>query len=159
MKYTAIATAALLALTSLHAAASPMSDLTEQHGVSWMIGTWTGGEGKVKVSYEWRVGKHAIAVKFEAGDRTAEGMMALKPGTQEVIYMAVDDTGGVSRGTWVESNGHPALKVTREQDSGETKTIAEHIKVDDSTMKVKVFKQDASGAAGDLMMEFEMKKQ
>lgn len=124
-----------------------------------MVGTWTGAEGKVKVTYEWRVEKNAIGVKFEAGERTAEGMMALKPGTQEVHYMAVDSKGAVSKGQWVESNGSPALKTTRISEEGEVKTIAEHIKVDDNTMKVKIFKQDDSGNAGELMMEVEFKKQ
>ena len=159
MKLTALLAAALLGLSSFQAPASPLSDLAEQEGVAWMIGSWSAAEGKVKVSYDWRVDKNAIGVKFEAGDRKAEGMMALKPGTQQVHYMAVDSSGAVSRGEWVESNGHPALKTTKISAEGETKTIAEHIKVDDTTMKVKVYTQDDSGNAGELLMEADFKKQ
>lgn len=159
MKLTALFTAALLSISVLQNNASPLSDLMEQHEVSWMIGSWSAGDGRVKVSYEWRVDKNAIAVKFEAGDRSAEGMIALKPGTEQAHYMAVDNKGGISKGEWVESNGNPALKVTRSGADGEAKTIAEHIKVDDKTMKVRVHKQDDSGNPGELMMELEFKKQ
>lgn len=158
MKLTALIAAAVLAFSAMQAPASPLSDLAEQEGLTWMVGTWSGAEGKVKVTYEWRVDKNAIGVKFEAGPRTAEGLMALKPGTQEVHYMTVDSEGAISKGQWVESNGSPALKVTRISADAEAKTIAEHVKVDDSTMKVKVFKQDDSGNAGELLMELELKK-
>lgn len=158
MKLTALLAAAVLSFSAMQATASPLSDLADQEGLGWMMGAWSGAEGRVKVSYEWRVDKNGIAVKFEAGERTAEGLMALKPGTQEVHYMAVDNKGAISKGQWVESNGSPALKATRISEEGEVKTIAEHIKVDDNTMKVKVFKQDDSGNAGELLMELELKK-
>ncbi len=159
MKFKTLLTAVLLSLSPLSAPASPLSDLAEQHGVAWMMGSWTGAEGKIKLTYEWRVDKNAIAVKFEAGERTAEGIMALKPGTEEVHYMAVDSKGSVTRGEWIEHNGNPAIKSTRISSEGETKTILEHIKVDASTLKVKIYKQDDSGKAGDLAMEVEFKKQ
>ena len=141
-------------------AASPLSDLTSQHGLDWMLGKWVSADGNVKVAYEWKLDKAAIGLTFSMGDRKAEGFMVLRPGTETVEYGAVDSTGAVTRGQWVESpGGNPALKATRTATEGEMKTYAEHVKVDDDTMKVKVFRQNDSGGAGELLVEVEFKKE
>lgn len=151
----------LLALAYVSpAAASPLSDLTTRHGLDWMLGKWVSADGNVKVAYEWKLDKAAIGLNFAMGDRKAEGFMVLRPGTETVEYGAVDSTGAVTRGQWVESpGGNPALKATRTAVEGEMKTYAEHVKVDDDTMTVKVFRQDDSGGAGELMVEVEFKRQ
>lgn len=163
MKTTAfIATfAAALAIGSLcqPLAASPLSDLVKQQEVNWMMGSWATADGKVKFSYRWRLDKNAIGIKFEAGERAAEGMMALKPGSQEVHQVTVDNAGGVTTGQWIDLNGNPALKSTHLGERGEIKTVTEHIKVDNDTMKVRIYKQDDAGNAGDLAMEIEFKRQ
>lgn len=159
MKLITLLAAALISFVSLKASASPFADLANEKDAEWIIGTWTAAEGKFKVTYEWRLEKHAIAVKFEGGGRSSEGMMALKPGTKEVHYMGVDSLGAISLGQWVESNGHPALKTTRVDSNGETKVIAEHIKVDEKTFKTRLLKQNDAGEAGELIGELEFKKQ
>jgi hypothetical protein len=138
--------------------ASPLSDLVEQQQVEWLLGSWTSTDGNVKLSYEYRVEKNIIGVKFKGGDREAEGMIALKPGTNESVYVAVDNRGAISKGTWSEHDGNPLLKTTVTGEQGEMKLASEHIKVDADTMRVKVYKQDEAGEPGELLIELEMKR-
>lgn len=155
MKSSLLATATLAALLS-SAFASPLSDLMEKHGLTWMVGKWQTSGSNVSLSYDWRVDKNVLAVAFSAGERESEGMIALKPGSTEAKYMAVDSKGSVSHGGWSEHNGNPLLKTTTMTAEGETRTMAvEHIKVDADTMKVVVYKTDSSGTIGDQLMEAE----
>ena len=159
MKSSLLATATLAALLS-SAFASPLSDLMEKHGLTWMVGKWQTSGGNVSLSYDWRVDKNALAVAFSAGERESEGLIALKPGSTEAKYMAVDSQGGVIHGAWSEHNGNPLLKTTTMTTDGETRTMAiEHIKVDADTMKVVVYKTDSSGTIGDQLMEAEFIRQ
>jgi hypothetical protein len=154
---------AFLAAFTLAAAtllpASPLSELVDQAGASWMLGPWASADGQVKLTYEWRLDQQAIAVKFTAGERCAEGMMALKPGTGEVHYVAVDNSGAVTTGRWIESNGNPTLQATKHADSGDLTILAEHRKVDEQTMKVTVYRQNDDGNPGEFLMEAELKRQ
>ena len=140
--------------------ASPLSDLLEQHELGWIIGKWSADSGGATLSYQWKVDKNAIGVSLTMGEREAEGMIALKPGTTEAKYMAVDSKGAVSMGQWAEHNGHPTLKVKTATTEGETRSMAaEHIKVDEDTMKVIVHRMDESGEVGEQVMEVEFRRQ
>jgi hypothetical protein len=112
----------------------------------------------VKLVYEYRLEKNIIGVNFKAGDRESEGMIALKPGTQESLYMSVDSQGSVSKGAWKEHEGNPLLKTTINGQEGEIKIASEHINVDANTMRVKVYKQNDSGDLGEVMVEVELKR-
>lgn len=160
MKTKLIASVLLLATAflSLPTQASPLSDLVDQHQVGWLLGKWTSTDGSVKLTYEYRLDKNLIGVKFKIGDREAEGMIALKPGTRESVYVAVDSQGRVSKGTWGGHEGNPLLKTSVSGQEGEMKIASEHIHVDADTMRVKVYKQDESGAPGEVMAELEMKR-
>lgn len=158
MKLPAFLAAVTLATATL-LAASPLSDLVDQAGATWMLGQWASADGQVKVTYEWHLDQHAIAVKFTAAERSAEGMMALKPGSGEVHYVAVDNSGAVTTGRWIESNGNPTLQATRHADSGESKILVEHRKADDQTMKVTIHRQNDDGTPGEFLMEAELKRQ
>ena len=155
-----IASAVLLATSSLilPTQASPLSDLIESHSLNWLLGSWASGDGNVKLTYEYRLDKAIIGVKFAMGDSTAEGMIALKPGTQESIYVSVDSKGNVSKGTWAEHEGHPLLKTTITGEEGEMKMASEHINVDTETMKVKVYRQNDAGDPGEVLAEVELKR-
>jgi hypothetical protein len=156
MKSSILASLAALATLLSSALASPLSDLVEKHGLSWMVGKWETAGGEASLAYEWRVEKNVLAVAFSAGERESEGMIALKPGSTEAKYMAVDSKGSVSHGGWSEHNGNPLLKTTTMTAEGESRTMAvEHIKVDADTMKVVVYKTDSSGTIGDQLMEAE----
>jgi hypothetical protein len=155
MKSILLSLFAALALGS-SLSASPLADLIEQNDLGWMIGKWETAGGEASLSYDWRVSKHAIAVTFSAGERQSEGMIALKPGSQEANYMAVDSKGGVTSGKWAEHNGNPTLKATMRNAEGDTRgTAVEHIRVDADTMKVVVYKLDSSGEIGEQVMEAE----
>ena len=138
--------------------ASPLSDLVEQQQAAWLLGSWTSADGNVKLCYEYRLEKNIIGVKFKGGDREAEGMIALKPGTDESVYVAVDNQGAVSKGAWSKHQGNPLLKTTVTGEQGEMKIASEHIKVDADTMRVKVYKQDESGEPGELLIELDLKR-
>jgi hypothetical protein len=160
MKTKIIASALLLATASLTlpTQASPLSDLIEQHQLSWLLGSWATADGQVKLVYEYRLEKNIIGVNFKAGDRESEGMIALKPGTQESLYVSVDSQGSVSKGAWKEHEGNPLLKTTINGQEGEIKIASEHINVDSNTMRVKVYKQNDSGDLGEVMVEVELKR-
>ncbi len=146
------------ALLTLPAQASPLSDLVDQQQAGWLLGSWTSSDGNVKITYEYRLEKNIIGVKFKAGDRKAEGMIALNPGTQESLYVAVDNQGAVSKGAWTKHEGNPLLKTTVLGEQGEMKTASEHIKVDADTMRIKVYQQDESGEPGEFLIELELKR-
>jgi hypothetical protein len=105
--------------------ASPLSDLVEQQQAEWLLGSWTSSDENVKLTYEYRLEKNIIGVKFKAGDREAEGMIALSPGTQESVYVAVDNQGAVSKGAWTKHEGNLLLKTTVMGEQGEMKLASE----------------------------------
>ena len=159
MKTKLIASALFLtSFVTLPLQASPLSDLVETHNLGWLLGSWATGDGNVKLVYEYRLDKNIIGVKFQMDGREAEGMIALKPGTQESLYVAVDNEGGVSRGTWKEHEGNPLLKVTISGREGEMKIASEHINVDANTMRVRVYKQNESTDPGEIIVEVELKR-
>lgn len=132
---------ALLAFTpaALTLRAESLGEMAASAGVEWVIGNWESEDGNISVSYKWKLDKNAIAVVFKAPDREAEGMIARKPGTDDVIYAAVDNKGGMSTGKWIEYNGNPTLVTThKDADGGEKKMAAQHIKTDDDTFTVKL---------------------
>jgi hypothetical protein len=135
-------------ISTLHAADS-LGALVEQHGLSWIIGKWeakTENGDALKVEYEWCLDKHAIRVKFSMPDRETEGLIGLKPGTSEAMYVGLDSKGGGTMGKWVEFNDHPTLKVKHKSaDDQENSMASEHVKVDDDTMKVILHKVDDAG--------------
>ncbi len=160
MKSSILASILLLACSALTlpSQASPLSDFVDQQDVGWILGAWASTDGNVKLAYEYKLDKHAIGVKFTAGDREAEGMIVLKPGTDESIYMAIDNKGGISKGSWSEYQGNPLLKTTIQTEDKEIKMATEHIKVDADTIKIIVHKQTDSGEPGEVMVELEMKR-
>jgi hypothetical protein len=160
MKTKFLAAVLLLAVAplTLPTHASPLSDLVEQQQAGWLLGSWTSTDGNVKLRYEYRLDQNVIGVKFKGGEREAEGMIALKPGTQESVYVAVDNQGAVSKGEWAKHEGNPLLKTTVMSGQGEMKLASEHIQVDADTMRVKVYKQDEAGEPGELLIELEMKR-
>ena len=160
MNRSIIASLLLLACSTapLPLQASPLSDLMDQHDLGWMLGSWASTDGNVKLTYEYKLDKNAISIKFAAGDREAEGMTVLKPGTQESVYMAIDNHGGVSKGKWSDYQDHPLLTTTVTTKDQEIKMATEHIKVNADTMTVKVYRQTESGQPGEMLVELEMKR-
>ena len=141
----------LIALFAIHPfsttlRAETLAEMAAKAGTEWMIGKWTSEDGNVSVSYEWKLNKNAVAFTFKMGERESEGMMMRKPGTDQVIYSAADNRGGMSTGTWIEFNGNPTLIATHTNAEGtERKMATEHIKTDDKTMTVKLHAVGSDG--------------
>jgi hypothetical protein len=141
----------LLSLLALAPLSSPvraesLGEMAASAGVEWAMGKWASEDGNVSLSYTWRLEKHAIAVTFKMGEREAEGMMMLKPGTKDVIYGAVDNKGGLTTGKWIDFNGVPTLVTTHTDAEGnERKMAAQHIKTDADTLTVKISGVDSDG--------------
>lgn len=145
---TALLLIALLAIhpvsTTLHA--ETLAEMAAKAGTEWMIGKWTSEDGNVTIAYEWKLDKNAIGFTFKMGDRESEGMFMRKPGTDQVIYGAADNKGGMSTGQWIEFNGNPTLVATHTNAEGkERKMATEHIKTDDKTMTVKLYSVGSDG--------------
>jgi hypothetical protein len=154
--------AALLTLSPVSMLfAGTLGDRAAKEGTDWMIGKWATEEGNVSISYTWKLDKNAVAVAFKLGDREAEGMVVLKPGTDKAIYNAADNKGGITTGEWISHNGNPTLISTNTDAEGkEVKMAAEHIKTDADTMTVKLYRQDASGKPdGEPVREVVFKRQ
>jgi hypothetical protein len=138
----------LLALAPLSSTvrAETLGEMAAAAGVEWAIGKWATEDGNVSLSYTWRLEKNAIAVAFKMGEREAEGMMMLKPGTKDVIYGAVDNKGGLTTGKWIDYNGTPTLVTTHtDSDGTERKMAAQHVKTDADTLTVKISAVGADG--------------
>ncbi len=124
--------------------ATPLTDLLEEHHLQWLLGKWV-TEG-VHMSYELKLGGHAIGLKVQMADRETEGFIMLKPGTQETVYGAGDNHGGVSQGKWVEQHGHATLKVKHTTSEGQVLGMAiEHYQGDDKSMHLMIYNLDAQG--------------
>ncbi len=146
------------ALAAAPLQASPLSEVAEQAGVTWLIGNWATADGGVKMSFEWRLDKHTIATKMTLPDREAEGTIALKPATTVAGMISVDSKGAVSMGQWSEYEGQPLLKSTIKSDQGEMKLATRYIKQSDNTFQVKVYRQNASGELGEFLVEAELQR-
>lgn len=129
-----------LAPCTFNARAGTLAEMAAAAGTDWIIGSWASEDGNVSLTYSWKLDKHAVGVTFKAGEREAEGMIALKPGTDKVIYGSVDNQGAVTSGKWEEYNGNPTLfSTTTKADGTENKIAAEHIKTDADTLTVKLY--------------------
>jgi hypothetical protein len=148
MKTAAIILALLtFAPCALTVRAETLGEMAAAAGTEWMIGSWATEDGNVSIAYTWKLDKHAVGVTFKLGDREAEGMIMLKPGTKDVIYGAVDNRGGVTHGKWQGFHDNPTLFSTLTKEDGtEVKMAAEHIKTNDDTMTVKLYPVGADGS-------------
>ncbi|MCF7675164.1 MAG: hypothetical protein K9N23_10950 [Akkermansiaceae bacterium] len=137
-----LALAALAPLSSTLPAAT-LGEMVSSSGLEWMVGKWASEDGNVSFSHTWKLDKHALAVTFKMGERESEGMIMVKPGTDEVIYGAVDNTGGMAVGKWTKLNGNPTLISTHTGPDGRVRKMAvEYIHTDDETLTVKIHKVD-----------------
>lgn len=126
--------------------AETLAEMAAAAGTEWMIGKWTSEDGNVSVAYSWKLDKNVVGVSFKMGDRESEGMIMRKPGSDEVVYGAADNKGGMAMGKWIEFNGNPTLMSTHtDADGNERKMAAEHIKTDDKTMTVKIYAVGSDG--------------
>jgi hypothetical protein len=147
MKTAALILALLtFAPATLTVQAETLAEMAASAGTDWMIGSWATEDGNVSIAYTWKLDKHAVGVSFKMGDREAEGMIVLKPGTKDVIYHAVDNQGGLISGKWQGFHDNPTLFSTLTKEDGtESKTAVEHIKTDDDTMTVKLYRIGSDG--------------
>jgi len=134
---------------SLTLNAASLGEMTASAGLEWMIGKWASDDGQVAFSHTWKLDKHAVAVSFKMGDREGEGMILVKPGTDQVIYGAADNRGGMAVGKWITLNGNPTLVSTHTDAEGnERKMAIEYVKTDDETLTIKIHQVDANGEPG-----------
>lgn len=124
--------------------ADSLGEVLREKGLESFVASWgdkaTNGDA-VKVSYEWKLERHAISVKVEMNDRRVEGMIFLDPKTRGITHIATDTNGGVTAGTWTIEEDRVVLKFTYTDRNGETKKGAiAHAKVDADTLRVKMHK-------------------
>jgi hypothetical protein len=156
MKKQLIAIFATLSISTL-LNASPLSDLVQESKADWMMGTWK-REG-VTLSFDYKLDKHAIEMKYEIGEVKGQGMIAMTPGEEAPDYLAADDRGGVAKGKWDETDGNPTLKLKHTDADGNVKQLAVvYSKVDDQTMKVSIRQLNDAGETEGDPMEVELKK-
>jgi hypothetical protein len=160
MKRLVVLAVAALAAVSTTVRGESLGDLIAQHGVGWIIGNWadkaTGGQG-LKVSFEWRLDKHAVAVKVQTPARQAEGIIARNPKSGDVGYVAVDNQGGGALGKFSEEDGKVVLKLSYQAGDGESGRLAiVHEKVEGDSIKISIHKLDESGTVGEAREHFVM---
>ena len=132
-------------------------------GADWIIGTWvdapTAGLG-FKVTYEWRLDKHAIALKAVAGDRQSEGLIAVNPRNGDVGIMVVDNRGGGAMGKVTAEDGKIILTVKYSDGEGNDGKVAlVHEKKADSKVLVTIYSLNDSGGLGEKRDSIELTKQ
>jgi hypothetical protein len=120
--------------------AATLGEMTRAAGFEWIIGKWTSENGNASFSYTWKLDEHAVAVTFKMGDRESEGLILVKPGTDQVVYGGADNKGGMIIGAWTKFNDHPTLISTyTDVDGTERKMAVEYLKTDDQTLTAKVY--------------------
>ncbi|MCX6873428.1 MAG: hypothetical protein NTW21_06420 [Verrucomicrobia bacterium] len=132
---------AFIALASLPSVlpAATLGEMTRSADVEWMIGKWASEDGKVSFSYTWKLDRHALAVTFKMGEHESEGMILVKPGTDDVIYGGADNRGGMVVGKWTKLNDNPTLISTHTDAEGNQRKMAvEYVKTDANTITVKL---------------------
>jgi hypothetical protein len=141
--------ATAVALTFTSAPASPLSDLVKEHGMEWLIAKWGDKDTKgqvVELKMEWRLDKHALSFALKSPERSAEALAALKPGTEKIVQMGVDNQGNAAKGEWGVYDGSPILRVdyeTPEGDEGRVGLLV--IKSSETEVVLKVYKLDSDG--------------
>ncbi|MGI8604775.1 MAG: hypothetical protein ACR2OZ_17535 [Verrucomicrobiales bacterium] len=142
--------------------AETLGQLVAAKGFEWMIGNWAdkASDGQaIKLTYEWRLDKHAVAVKLESPERKSEGFMARNPKSGDVGYVAVDNRGGGALGKVTADEDKLVLKVNYQRSNGESGRLGVvHEKKDDDTMKVTLHKVEEDGALGEATEAIELKR-
>jgi len=154
----------LLIWTSVATAQEKLGDLVAEMGFDWLAGSWkaTTDDGQeIEISYQWSLDRYLATVDFKMGEYAYHGMIFYDAVEQKIVEIAVDNRGGTGKGTW-DVEGETAISQSdRRAADGQTMKVAIlHSKVDDKTMKLKVFSIDDSGArAADPWATLEFKRQ
>jgi hypothetical protein len=156
--------AAALALTALISTrAENLGELVAGKGVEWIIGNWedtaTGGQ-TLKLTYEWRLDKNAIAMKVQTPDMEVEGLIARNPKNGDVGYVAVDNRGGGAIGKITrDDEGRVVMMANIQRANGDSSRMGiVHEKKDASTIKVSVHSVGESGELGELRDTVELSR-
>ncbi len=121
-----------------------LKDIVEEQGYGWMMAKWTAATDSgqsITINFQWAVKGHAIITGFEMGERSSHGMIYFDADEQAVKQFSVDSRGQATKATW-EPMGVKALCRTQMTDEYGDRTdvgIA-YSKVDDTTMKVEVYR-------------------
>lgn len=138
-----------LAAVSLPLSAGSLQEDARAAGCDWLIGSWgdqaTQG-ATLKISYEWRLDGHMVAVKLATADREAEGIISRPSGSEEIHYFAVDNKGGDATGRVNVDDGRVIIS-TEFTDAANNRGRATfiHEKSDAKTVKVAVQLGDIAG--------------
>ena len=140
-----------------------LKDLAEQEGVSWIAGRWktTTDDGQeITLSYRWVAEGNAIVVDMKIGDTTSHGMIYFSEDEQEVKQISVDSKGKITKSTWDVEYGKLISKTSMTDDYGQTQKMGITFdKVDDKTMKVKLYGLEYGELSSDSWAEMEFKRQ
>ena len=153
--------AALALTTGISTRAENLGDIVAAQGCEWIIGNWedaaTGGQ-VLKLTYEWRLNKHAIAMKAQTTETEAEGLIARNPKNGDVGYIAVDNRGGGAMGMVTrDDEGRVVIKATIQRPGRDPSRIGVvHEKKDASTIKVTVHEVSESGELGEIKESIEL---
>ncbi len=163
LRYLLAASLLFSPLAQRPAQAEPLGDKVAAIHADWIIGSWvdapTAGLG-LKISYEWRLDKHAIALKATMADRQSEGLIAVNPRNGDVGIMVVDNRGGGAMGKVTAEDGKIVLTVKyTDGDGNDGKVALVHEKKDDSKVLVTVYAVNDSGGLGEKKESLELVKQ
>ncbi len=140
-----------------------LGELLTEGDLEWILGDWVdadSGGDNLQLKYAWKFKGQVIGVSFKSADGSkSEGMIVRKPGTEEVLHYAATNKGGISVGTWEESEGTAILTVKHTKEDGESVDLRiAHSKVDDKTMKVAFLDESGSEQGGINLVRRQKKK-
>ena len=107
-------------------AAQKLGDLVSEVGKGWVIGHWTATTdqgGKIHLDFDWALDRHAILTDIRMGDYQHRGVIALVPGTEDLLDAGADNHGGTTKGTWYEEEAGLVNRVERTDPEGEVQTM------------------------------------
>ncbi len=143
--------AVLFAMCAVPVAAQErLGDLVAEGGYDWVIGRWvaTTDDGqKVELTYDWGLDRNVVLTGVGMGGFRYSGMIMLSSSTGEISEIALDNMGGMWKGTWSED---PAGLVHRVEHTSADGTVNKaeivHERVSADSIAVALYGVDAGGS-------------
>ena len=140
-----------------------LKEIVTGEGFAWLAGRWkaTTDEGQeILLGYRWAANGHAVVSDFKMGEDSRQGIIYYVADEEIVKQLTVDSKGKVTISTW-EVDGNRIVTKTKMSDEygQETAVAIAYSKIDNKTMKVKLFGLESGQVAEEAWFELEFKRQ
>jgi hypothetical protein len=128
-----------------------LSDVVASGGYEWLIGKWTASENNQTYDLEFKpiLDKHAASVEAKIGDIKYASLITYVASRQEIVEFGADSMGRVWKGVWEQDGSDLVYKSECTRPDGVAMKL-QHVyaKIDNDTVKVKLYAIGADGSRG-----------